>query len=82
MLSRLFKRNKKKHFVVIVADAPLGKAQFSNLPEGCKYFLASGEITPGVIIPGTVLKAIAEKLDGEPQPAAPEARTSISEKTV
>lgn len=54
------KKNKKLHFALCIADAPLEGATFKN-DQDCTFFLVTGEVEPHDIIPRTTLKNIVEK---------------------
>lgn len=79
MALNFLKRKKKSHglyFALVVADAPLDKAQFT-IPTDCKYFVTTGDVEPHDVIPRTVLREIVERLT---KPAPIPGDTKIAEK--
>ena len=78
-LSNLFrrKREKKLYFAVVVADRPTDNFKFIA-DKDCKLFMATGEATPGVIIPSTVMKSIKDKFDA---PVPLDGKITVTEKT-
>lgn len=78
-LSDLFrrKRARKLYFAVVVADRDTGGFTFTA-DKDCKMFMATGEATPGVIIPSTVMKSIMEKFDA---PVPLDGKVTVTEKT-
>ena len=79
-LSNLFrrKRQRKLYFAVVVADRPTDNFKFTS-DRDCKMFMATGEATPGVIIPSTVMKSIMEKFDA---PVPLDGKVTVTEKTL
>lgn len=77
-LQNLFKRrrNRKLYFAVVVADRPTDGFVFTA-DKDCKMFMGTGEATPGIGIPGTVIKSIFEKFDA---PAPLDGKVTVTEK--
>ena len=72
------KRVRKLYFAVVVADRPTDGFKFTS-DKDCRMFMATGEATPGVIIPSTVMKSIMEKFDA---PVPLDGKVTVTEKTV
>ena len=70
------KREKKLYFAVVVADRPTDNFKFIA-DKDCKLFMATGEATPGVLIPSTVMKSIKEKFDA---PVPLDGKVTVTEK--
>lgn len=68
------KRRQPVYFAILLSDRPAEGFKFTPDRE-CKMHMVTGEATPGVIIPGTVLKAMME------QYLKPEGEISVTEKT-
>ena len=79
-LQNLFrrKREKKLYFAVVVADRPTDGFKFTS-DRDCKMFMGTGEATPGIGIPSTVIKSIFEKFDA---PVPLDGKVTVSEKVV
>lgn len=79
-LNNIFRRrrSRKLYFAVVVADRPTDDFKITS-DKDCKMFIATGETTPGVVIPGTILKEIAERFEKLPKL---DGKVTVTEKDV
>lgn len=70
-------RAKKLYFAVVIADRPTDGFKVTS-DKDCKMFIATGETTPGVVIPATVLKEIVDRFEKAPL----DGKVTLSEKDV
>lgn len=79
-LSNLFRRRRERklYFAVVVADRPTDGFKFTS-DRDCKMFMATGEATPGILIPSTVMKSIKDKFDA---PVPLDGKVTVTEKSI
>ena len=60
-LAAPFRRHKKQlYFAVVVSDRPTDGFTFTN-DKDCKFFMVTGDVYEGVVIPAEVLKELVER---------------------